>query len=440
MTDEKRINEKLMSFLDASPNAWFAAANMARELEEAGFSRLEESGEWKLEPGRGYYVTRNGSALIAFRLPEGGLPAGYNILASHADSPCFRVKTEPEVVTPEGLVKLNIEGYGGMLASTWFDRPLTVAGRAAVRTGNGVETRLVYVDRDLLIIPSLAIHMNRKANENASYNLQEDMLPLLADASYAPGGLMRLVADAAGADADDVLDCDLMLCTRDRAVSLGMNGEFIASGRLDDLQCAYASLTGLLEARPSGSAAVHCVFDNEEVGSGTKQGAASGFLSDTLRRVNAALGGGETDFLRAAASSFMVSADNAHAVHPNHPEKADPTNRPRLNGGIVVKFSANQKYTTDALSAAIFRELCRRAGVPTQTFHNRSDTAGGSTLGNISSSQLAVCCVDVGLPQLAMHSAYETAGARDTAFLAAAARQLFSSAISSSRDGSFTIK
>ena len=440
--EKQQINEQLKRFLDSSPNAWYAVANMARELEAAGFARLEESDAWELEGGRGYYVTRNGSALIAFRLPKRGLPVGYNIMASHADSPAFRVKTNPEIFDQNGIVKLNVEGYGGMLRATWFDRPLTVAGRAVVRIGSGVETRLVYVDRDLGIIPSLAIHMDRQANDGATYNIQNDMLPIIGNKSngYAEGDFMKLVAEAAGVDADDILDCDLMLCTRDRAVNLGVNGELIASGRLDDLQCAYASLCGIIEAQPADSCAVHCVFDNEEVGSGTKQGAASTFLRDTLTRVNSALGGGDEDHARAVSSGFMVSADNAHAVHPNHAEKADPTNRPAINGGIVIKYSANQRYTTDAVSGAIFRTLCARADVPTQTFHNRSDMAGGSTLGNISTSQVALNCVDVGLPQLAMHSAYETAGTDDVAYLAAAARALFSSTIRRTADGSFTVE
>ena len=432
------INRELIDFLDASPNAFFAVANMAKKLDRAGFTRLSEGDAWTLEAGGDYYVTRNGSALIAFRVPAGEWK-GFNVMASHADSPSFKVKTDPEISVEERFTTLNIEKYGGMLCRTWFDRPLSVAGRVLVRTPDGVESRLVCVDRDLMMIPSLAIHMDRGANAAGEVNVQTEMLPLFAGKTER-GAFMELIAEEADVDVDDILDADLYLYNRDAGRIYGLNGEFIASGRLDDLQCAFASLAGLLAAEPKGSVAVHCVFDNEEVGSGSKQGAASTFLSDVLRRVNASFGGTEEDYLRAVAHSFMVSADNAHSVHPNYASKADPTNRPYINGGIVIKYSANQKYTTDAVSGAIFRAICARAAVPTQTFANRSDMIGGSTLGNISTSQVALNCVDVGLPQLAMHSAYETAGARDTLYLASAARELFSCSVKHGPDGKYTVE
>lgn len=436
--DTERINRELLDFLDSSPNAFFAVANMAKKLERAGFVRLSEGDIWTLAPGGDYFVTRNGSALIAFRVPAGEW-SGFNIMASHADSPSFKVKTDPEISVEGNFTTLNIEKYGGMLCRTWFDRPLSVAGRVVIRTESGVESRLVCVDRDLLMIPSLAIHMDREANSPSAVNVQTEMLPLFAG-KCDKGAFLELIAEEADVSPDDILDSDLYLYNRDAGKIFGLNGEFIASGRLDDLQCAFASLTGLLESEPTGSVAVHCVYDNEEVGSGTKQGAASTFLADTLRRICSSFGGDGEDFLRAAANSFMVSADNAHSVHPNYQGKADPTNRPYINGGIVIKYSANQKYTTDAVSGAIFREICKRAGVPTQTFANRSDMIGGSTLGNISTSQVAVNCVDIGLPQLAMHSAYETAGAKDTAFLAAAARELFSCGIRRTGENLFVIE
>lgn len=435
--NSEKINQELMQFLDSSPNAFFAVFNMKAVLRERGFEELFEGEKWALQAGRGYFVSRNDSALIAFRLPEEDF-AGFQIMASHSDSPVFKIKPNAEMTVENQYVKLNVERYGGMLCAPWLDRPLSVAGRVIVRTGRGIETRLVNIDRDLLIIPNLAIHMNRQVNEGYAFNAQKDMLPLLGEAGEK-GGFEQLIAEAAGVSAEDILDTDLFLYSRMKATLLGLNRELIASGRLDDLQCAFASLKGLLAAQPSGSVAVHCVYDNEEVGSGTKQGAASTFLKDVLRRICACFGKGEEDYLRALASSFMVSADNAHALHPNHADKADPTNRPHINGGIVIKYSANQKYTTDAVSGAIFRSICGRAGVPFQVFTNRSDILGGSTLGNISNTQVAVNTVDIGLAQLAMHSPYETAGSRDTLYLAEAARVLFSSSVCGAGDGRYEL-
>ena len=321
-----------------------------------------------------------------------------------------------------------------MLCAPWFDRPLSVAGRVAVRTEKGVETRLVNVDRDLLLIPSLAIHMNRKANDGQSYNVQQDLIPLYGDGK-AKNSFRKLIAKEAKISEKDLLSMDLFLYSRTKGTIWGAKEEFLSSGRLDDLQCAYASLKGFLKAENSKSIPVYAVFDNEEVGSGTKQGAASTFLKDVLHRIAGALGKSEEEYQVALAGSFMVSADNAHAVHPNYADKTDPTNRPFLNGGIVIKYSANQKYTTDAVSAALFKLLCEREKVPCQTFVNRSDMAGGSTLGNISNTQVALNTVDIGLPQLAMHSPYETAGTKDTEYLAKAAKAVFSASVLVSGDG-----
>ena len=461
------VNTALLDFLDRSPVAFFAVKNMGEELEKAGFRRLQEGAHWELEAGGAYYVTRNGSAVIAFRIPvaKPAEIAGFQIMASHCDSPVFKVKPNAEIVIASRYVKLNVEKYGGMLCAPWMDRPLSVAGRVVVQTPDGVETRLVNIDRDLMIIPNLAIHMNREANDGYKYNAQADLLPLIGEvemesvrpavktektealksgeknclAAKESGQFQSLIAQEAGVRPDQILDTDLYLYNRMRGTYIGLNREFIASGRLDDLQCAFASLRGILAAQPARSIAVHCVLDNEEVGSGSKQGAAGTFLRDVLHRINAALGRTEEDYLRMLASSFMVSADNAHSLHPNHAEKADPTNRPLMNRGIVIKYSANQKYTTDAVSGAIFRRICQEAGVPLQTFANRSDMIGGSTLGNIAQSQVSVNTVDVGLAQLAMHSPYETAGARDTAYLAEAARVLFSSTVEAAGDGGFRI-
>ena len=433
------VNEELFSFLDHSPNAFYAVQNMCDILQQAGMTRLYEGAPWKLETGRGYYVTRNDSAIIAFHIPKAEY-TGFQMMASHSDSPVFKIKTNAEITADRQYVKLNVERYGGMLCAPWLDRPLSVAGRVIVRTKEGIETRLVNVDRDLMIIPNLAIHMNRQVNDGYKFNAQTDMLPLFCEKGEEADAFQKLIASEAGVDAEDILDTDLFLYNRMSAVRLGLNNEFIASGRLDDLQCAFASLKGFIEASPKDSVAVHCVFDNEEVGSGTKQGAAGSFLRDTLHRINRSMGRTEDEFLMSIASSFLVSADNAHAVHPNHTDKTDPTNRPYLNKGIVIKYSANQKYTTDAVSGAIMREICRQADVPFQTFTNRSDMLGGSTLGNISQSQVALNTVDIGLAQLAMHSPYETAGAKDTAYLIEAAKVLFSSSVEGTGNGNYKLK
>lgn len=434
----QEVNKELLQFLDHSPNAFYAVANMQKELEDAGFTRLYEGCPWTLSGGHGYYVTRNDSAIIAFRIPEGGYQ-GFQIMASHCDSPVFKIKTNAEIVVDNSYVKLNVEKYGGMLCAPWLDRPLSVAGRVIVQTEEGIATKLVNVDRDLLIIPNMAIHMNRQVNDGYAFNAQVDMLPLFCEQGEEKNQFMQLIADEAGVQVEDILDTDLFLYDRMKGTTLGLHGEFIASGRLDDLQCAFASLKGFLAAELKQSIAVHCVYDNEEVGSGTKQGAASTFLKDTLQRISRAMGRSEEQYLMSIASSFMVSADNAHAVHPNHAEKADPTNRPYMNRGIVIKYSANQKYTTDGVSGAVMRAICKKAEVPCQTFTNRSDMLGGSTLGNISQAQVALNTVDVGLPQLAMHSPYETAGARDTAYLIEAARVLFSSSFEGNGDGNYRL-
>jgi len=442
-TEIKKINRELLSFLDRSPVPYFAVRNMKDMLREAGFTELAEKDRWELEAGGAYFVSRNDSALIAFRIPRERF-IGFQLMSSHCDSPVFKIKPDAEITVENRYVKLNVEKYGGMLCAPWFDRPLSVAGRVIVETGEGVGTRLVNIDRDLLIIPNLAIHMNREANDGIKYNIQNDMLPLFRQETPGRKGRGKtfgdLIAAEAGVKPDQVLDTDLFLYSRMKGTFVGLNREFIASGRLDDLQCAFASLKGIMEAEPGRSVAVHCVFDNEEVGSGSKQGAAGTFLRDVLHRISAALGLGEEDYLRALTSSFMVSADNAHSVHPNHAAKTDPTSRPFMNGGIVIKYSANQKYTTDAVSGAIFRAICKKAGVPVQTFANRSDMLGGSTLGNISQSQVALNTVDIGLAQLAMHSPYETGGALDTAYLVEAAKTLFGASVEAEGSGSYTIR
>lgn len=407
------ITKELLTFIDKSPTSFHAVGNMKEQLLDAGFQEIREDHRWELSPGGDYFVTRNDSAIIAFSIPEEE-GEGFRIVASHSDSPTFKIKENPEIKVEDHYVKLNVEGYGGMILSSWMDRPLSVAGRIIVKEKDEYVSKLVNIDQDLLMIPNLAIHMNREINKGYAYNRQKDMLPVLGGIE-SKDSFFDMIKKAAGTESE-ILGHDLYLYNRQKGTVLGANREFIASGRLDDLQCAFASMKGFLQGDKKKHISVFCVLDNEEVGSGTKQGAASTFLKDTLKRINSALKRDEEDYLVHLAKSFMISADNAHAVHPNHPEKTDPANRPYINGGIVLKMNADQKYCTEGMSAAIFKDLCNTIGVPMQTFVNRSDMAGGSTLGNISSTQVAVRAVDIGLPQLSMHSSYEMAGVQDTEY------------------------
>lgn len=432
MQTANETNRKLLEFIDKSPSCFHAVENLAALLEDAGCTRLFENQPWRLEAGKRYFVLRNGSSLLAFSVPQRF--GGMQIVAAHSDSPTFRVKTGAEITVEGRYKKLNTEGYGGMILSSWFDRPLSLAGRAVVRTDAGVGTVLVNIDRDLLVIPSLAIHMTRGMADQ-KLNPQVDLLPLFGDekADYT-----ALVAAAAGVAPEDLLAGDLFLYPRQKGTVAGAQGEFIVAPRLDDLQCAFSAVTSFLAAENAEKLNVCAVFDNEEVGSRTKQGADSTFLTDTACRIRAALGIGEAEWLEKLPESFMLSADNAHAVHPNYAAKCDETNRCYLNGGIVVKYSANQKYTTDAVSASVFGEICRRAGVPVMVFHNRSDMAGGSTLGNIANAHLSLNTVDIGIPQLAMHACVETAGARDTDHMVRAMTAFYEADIRRTADGAYT--
>ena len=437
MEESMKLSNELLDFIQKSPSCYHAVENLAQTLCDTGFLELSEGAPWRLQRGGRYFIRRNLSSLLAFKIPEGEI-RGFQIAASHSDSPTFKIKENMDIVVDGAYTELNVEEYGGMLCAPWFDRPLSVAGKIVVRRGEGVESRLVNVDRDLLMLPSLAIHMNRSVNDGYKYSVQKDMLPLLGD-ERAAGTFLDIVAGAAGVDKEDILGTDLFLYCRGRGVVWGANGEYLSSPKLDDLQCTFANLQGFLAGGHPNTISVYAVFDNEEVGSGTKQGAAGTVLLDTLLRVNEALGRSHEDYLRALASGFMVSADNAHAVHPNHLSLADPTNHPHMNQGIVLKFSANQKYGTDSVSAALFRAICSRAGVPVQTFHNHSDILGGSTLGNLSNAQVSLNMVDVGLPQLAMHSAVETAGVQDTLYLARAMKEFYSTFVEDGGRGSYTL-
>ena len=432
MQTANETNRKLLEFIDKSPSCFHAVENLAALLEDAGCTRLFENQPWRLEAGKRYFVLRNGSSLLAFSVPQRF--GGMQIVAAHSDSPTFRVKTGAEITVEGHYKKLNTEGYGGMILSSWFDRPLSLAGRAVVRTDAGVGTVLVNIDRDLLVIPSLAIHMTRGMADQ-KLNPQVDLLPLFGDekADYT-----ALVAAAAGVAPEDLLAGDLFLYPRQKGTVAGAQGEFIVAPRLDDLQCAFSAVTSFLAAENAEKLNVCAVFDNEEVGSRTKQGADSTFLTDTACRIRAALNIGEAEWLEKLPESFMLSADNAHAVHPNYAAKCDETNRCYLNGGIVVKYSANQNYTTDSFSASVFGEICRRTDVPVMVFHNRSDMAGGSTLGNIANAHLSLNTVDIGIPQLAMHACVETAGARDTDYMVRAMTAFYEADIRRTADGAYT--
>ena len=374
-------SKRLIGFLDANPSPFHVIAALGKMYENAGFKRLSEKERFEVKKGGNYFVTRNNSSIIAFKIPKKDFK-GFNITAAHSDSPTFKIKANAEITAEKNFVKLNVEKYGGMLMAPWFDRPLGIAGRVMVKKGTKIEENLLHIDRDIIMIPNLAIHMNREANDGYKYNAQTDTQPIFAELG-SDVTLYDIIAKELGVSKDAILDTDLFLTNRVKGTVWGANNEFIAVGRMDDLQCVFAGAESIIEAKNKNNIAVHCVFDNEEVGSGTKQGAASTFLKDVLIRVNKALGGDEESYLQAVARSFMVSADNAHSVHPNYTEKADPCNRPVVNKGVVIKYNANQKYTTDAVSGAVFRDICAEAEVPVQTFTNRSDVAGGSTLGNI---------------------------------------------------------
>ena len=429
--------EELFQFIENSPSCFHAIETIREKLNDEGFIELVEGRSWQIEKGKKYYVTRNLSSIIAFKIPENDFK-NFHIFASHSDSPTFKIKENAEIEVNNKYVKLNTEKYGGMICSTWFDRPLSIAGRILVKEGNLVKTHLVNIDKDLVIIPNLAIHMNRAVNDGYKYNAQIDMLPLYGD-NTSKGSLMKTVAQSVGVEEDSILGTDLFLYNRMKGTKIGANSEYISSPRLDDLECAYASLSAFLSETNSNSASVYCVFDNEEVGSGTKQGADSTLLYDVLRRINMCLGNSEEDYYKLIASSFMVSADNAHALHPNYSDKSDPTNKVYINDGIVIKYNANQKYTTDAVSASIFKSICDSVNVPYQTFTNRSDILGGSTLGNISNAHVSLNTIDIGLAQLAMHSTYETAGAKDVTYLIEALKAFYNTSIEQVEDGQYLI-
>ena len=420
--------QALCDFLNGSRSLYHASALLCRWLEEAGFAFLDEGDDWALQPGGCYYIRRGRSSVIAFRVPQ-GQPNGYLLSASHCDRPCFKVKENFELTGT--YTRLAVEKYGGPIIHPWLDRPLSIAGRVLVDTPNGIETRLIDLDRDIALIPNVAIHMDRTVNEGKRWNLAVDTIPLMGGADAA-GKLQLLLEEAAGGK---ILGHDLYLYLREPARVWGLNEEFICSAALDDLLCVFGCFRGFLNAAPGKNVQVLCVFDGEEVGSNSPQAADGDLLSGTLERISRCM---NYDHNRMLAGSFMVSADNAHAVHPNHPELADPTNAPCINRGVVLKFNADQRYTTDGLSAAVFRKICQIADVPTQVYYNRADMKGGSTLGFISLNHVSIPSVDIGLPQLAMHSCYETAGVQDALYMEQAMTAYYNSTLEV-RDGNCKI-
>ena len=412
------MSEKLFDFIKSSPTAYHTVKSCRDMLDAAGYVRIYENDRTELKCGGKYYITRDGSSVIAFRIPEE--KKGFMIVASHSDSPAFRVKMSGE--KGGAYIRLDVERYGGMILYTWLDRPLSVAGRIVVETDSGLREQLVNIDRDLAVIPSVAVHLNRGVNDGYKFNPAVDMLPLVSTSSDK--SIISAIAKEAGVECEKIISHDLFLYNRDEPRAFGIDGELMLSPRLDDLECVYSSLSGFLASGDTDSVPVFAVFNNEEVGSETKQGAASTFLHHTLRRI-----AGE-DYEAMLESSFMVSADNAHALHPNHPELSDAANAPTLNGGVVIKYNANQRYATDGVSAAVFTKICNKAGVKVQTYYNRADMPGGSTLGSISDTVVSVPTVDIGLAQLAMHSANECAGVGDLCDMVKALTQLYNTSFS----------
>ncbi|MGM9823980.1 MAG: M18 family aminopeptidase [Muribaculaceae bacterium] len=423
--------ESLLQFMDASVCNFLAVDTIKQMLSKNGYVEKRIEQPLQCQPGDKFFVTKNDSAIFAIKIGSRPISeTGFKIITAHSDSPCFRIKPHPEMLSGDRLVRLNTEVYGGPILYTWFDRPLSLAGRVILRGESALKpvTRLLKIDEPILMIPHLAIHFNRSVNEGNALSKQKDMLPILtriSESLSANGLLVNYIAKSLNVAVDDILDFDLFLYNTQPATLTGLNKEFVMSGRLDDLSMAHAAITAIIEATDDEATCISAIFDNEETGSGTKQGAHSPVLSNLLRRIAECKGVNYDGFCQAIGRSFMISADNAHAFHPNYAEKYDPTNHPSLGGGPVIKINANCKYMTDAHSAAIFKSLCDEAGAPCQYFVNHSDVAGGSTLGNIFTGQLDIEGVDVGNPLLAMHSACETGSTDDHINMIRAFKQFF---------------
>ncbi len=422
--ETRKITEELFAFIKKSPSAFHVIDSIEEELKEAGFTKLDKSQEWDLEQGGKYYITMNQTTAIAFELPKEDY-RGFHIVASHSDFPTFKIKANPEIKFENLYTSLSVEKYGGPIMAPWFDRPLSIAGRVVLEENGQLMEKNIDFGKDCISIVNLAIHMNREVNSGMSYSVAKDMVPIWAGAKNDLT-FMDEVAKVAGVDKDNILDMDLYLYNRMDGRIWGANEEFISAPKLDDLQCAFSSLKAFLAAENTEYVKVLAVFDNEEVGSSTRQGGKSNLLESILKRIAENQGRTEEGYNMDLANSFLLSADNAHAIHPNYPEKADKTNHPYPNGGVVVKYSANQAYTTDARSGAYVKSLCKKAGVPVQLFFNHSDVAGGSTLGNLAVLQVPIAAADIGAAQLAMHSPYETAGIEDTGNLIGLMQEFYS--------------
>ena len=425
--------QRLIDFLNNSPVKFLAVSNVAKLLEQAGFEKLDMADAMPdMTPGKRFYTTKNDSAIFAFELGSKPMAeTGTRIIAAHSDSPTFRIKPNAEMKCEDGLVKLNVEAYGGAILNTWMDRPLSICGRVIIKGDNALNptSKLLLIKRPVVLIPNLAIHFNRQVNEGVKLSKQKDMLPVLGFVTNElekEGLLLNLIAEELKIMKEDILDFDLYLYDTTPACLWGIHNEFLCSGRIDDLSMVHAGLEALLASENNEATKVLAIFDNEEVGSQTKQGAGSMFLTSVLQRIILKQGGTLEDFYRTVENSFLVSADNAHAWHPNYSEKYDPTNHPVMGGGPVVKYNASQKYLSDAYSAAVFASVCQEAGVPCQTFVNHSEVAGGSTLGNILSASLHVRGVDMGAAVWAMHSCRETASVKDHEYCIAAFTHFFS--------------
>lgn len=417
---EIQTAKELIEFIHESPTNFHAILNVKRQLIEKGFKQLFSGESWHIEKGGKYFVTKNHSSLFAFVPGTGNIAEdGFKLICAHSDSPTFRIKPNAEMTVENKYLKLNTEVYGGPIMYTWFDRPLSMAGRVMIKSENPLKpaTQFVNFNRPLLLIPHLAIHFNRTVNDQGNpLSKQKDMLPVLAminEQFEKDNFLLRLIAKEMDIDSSDILDFDLTLYEFAKGSITGLNEEFISCGKLDDLAMVHAGMKALVDSKECKKTKVLAIFDNEEVGSGTKQGAGSPILRTIIERIVATMGGNSEDLHRAIHNSFMISADMAHALHPNYAEKHDPTNHPMINGGPVIKINANQKYVTDGDSAAVFETICKMAGVPYQKFVNHSDMAGGSTLGNILQTQMEMRGVDIGNPMWGMHSVRETGGVDD---------------------------
>ncbi|MDF2503774.1 M18 family aminopeptidase [Clostridium sp.] len=419
MCNEIELAENLIDFIYESPSAFHAVKSVKKILSRKGFMELKEGDRWELQKGGKYFVIRNDSAIISFVVGSGIIAKkGFKIIGAHTDSPSFRIKPCPEITAEKNYIKLNTEVYGGPILNTWLDRPLSLAGRVTIKGKELLypEAALVNIKRPIMIIPNLAIHMNRAINKGVELNRQIDVLPLLGlinDTLEKDNLLVKTIAKEFNIAPEEILDFDLFLYEYDKGNIMGLNNEFVSSSRLDDLEMVHAGLIAFADSDVTDATNVLACFDNEEVGSSTKQGADSEFLASTLERIVISFGGDREDYFRSLYKSFMISADAAHAVHPNRGDKSDPTNRPIINKGPVIKISSNQKYTSDSNSISVYEELCKNANVPVQKFVNRSDEVGGSTIGPISSTHVGIRTVDMGTPLLAMHSVRELCGIDD---------------------------